>query len=274
LIGRPDYVAAVKEHGLRFETRNLDLHVPLTATVDASGVADADIVLFCVKSADTEPAGRAMSGHLKQGAVVLSLQNGVDNAERLRSILTAEVIPAVVYVAAELAGPGHVKHHGRGDLVIGAGSNSASIASKFIEAGIPTVVSQNVAGELWNKLVTNCAYNALSAVPHLSYGQLMKVEGVIDVMRDVVGECSLVARALGVALPDDMFEKVRALAAAMPDQYSSTAQDLARGKTTEIDYLNGYVVRKGQELGVPTPANRALHVLVKLREVRAGFAGQ
>ena len=105
-----------------------------------------------------------MAPHLAPDAIVLSLQNGVDNAERLQALLHREVSPAVVYVASEMAGPGHVKHHGRGELVIGPGANSDALAKLFSEAGVPVQISANVAGALWSKLILNCAYNALSAI--------------------------------------------------------------------------------------------------------------
>jgi len=200
--------------------------------------------------------------------VVISLQNGVDNAERLESAVPQEVIPAVVYVATEMAGPGHVKHHGRGDLVIGTSASSRAIAGLFTTAGVPLQISDNVTGELWAKLIVNCAYNALSAISRLPYGHVVQGEGVPAVMADVVGECLAVARAAGVTVPGDLHQSVPRLASAMPEQFSSTAQDLMRGKPSEIDHLNGYMVRKGELLGVATPVNRALHSLVKLLEAK------
>jgi 2-dehydropantoate 2-reductase len=214
-----------------------------------------------------------MAPFLKTKATVLCLQNGVDNAERLQSTIEQIAVPAAVYVATEMAGPGHVEHKGRGDLIIGASPASADIAKQFSDAAIPTTISENVIGELWVKLITNCIYNALSAVAQLPYGPLFKVKGVIDVAEDVIGECIAVAQALGISIPANINDTVLALAGTMPDQYSSTAQDLARGKPTEIDYLNGYVVRKGAELDISTPVNRALQVMVKLREAHRLLAG-
>ncbi len=268
LIARPQHVEAIRHHGLLLESRTFTGRVPLQATTDASGVEGADVVLFCVKSPDTESAGRAIAPFLKAEAAILSLQNGVDNAERLRAATGLIAIPAVVYVATEMAGPGHVKHNGRGELIIGPSAASAEIARQFSEAAVLTTVSDKVTSELWVKLVTNCAYNALSAVAELSYGPLLKIEGVADVMRAVIGECEAVARALDIPLPATLRDSIFSLAASMPEQYSSTAQDLMRGKPTEIDHLNGYVVRKGAALGIPTPANLALQVMVKAREAR------
>jgi 2-dehydropantoate 2-reductase len=264
LIGRPQHVEAVRRNGLFLETQAFKEHVPMEASTDASGARNAELVLFCVKSTDTESAAKALAPHLERDALVLSLQNGVDNIERLRAALKQEIAPAAVYVATEMAGPGHVRHHGRGELVIGA--TTRDIAAAFIAAGVPVQVSDNVMGALWEKLVLNCAYNALSAISQLPYGRLVQGEGVEAVMRDVVAECLAVARGAGVTLPEGIWEAVQRIARTMPSQLSSTAQDLARGKRSEIDHLNGYVARKGEALGIATPANRVLHALVKLLE--------
>ncbi|HEY9094979.1 MAG TPA: 2-dehydropantoate 2-reductase [Hydrogenophaga sp.] len=270
LIGRPQHVQAIRSQGLRMETQSFDETVPLDATTEARAVADADLVLFAVKSTDTEAAGAEIHPHLAPGALVLCLQNGVDNAERLRGVLPGHAVAAaVVYVATEMAGPGHLRHHGRGELVIEPSVRSDAVAQALIAAGVPTEVSDNVRGALWAKLILNCAYNALSAVGRIPYGTLVQQPGVAEVMRDVVAECRAVAKADGVVLPDDVDLAVRRIAETMPGQYSSTAQDLMRGKPSEIDFLNGYVVRRGDALGVPTPANRVLWAVVRLDERRA-----
>ncbi|MET0544384.1 MAG: 2-dehydropantoate 2-reductase, partial [Variovorax sp.] len=180
LIGRPSHVQAIERGGLRMETRTFDEHVRLSASTEPSAVQGAQLVLCCVKSDDTEAAGRQMLPHLAPGALVLTLQNGVDNAERLRTVLTAphEVAAAVVYVATEMAGAGHVKHHGRGELVIAPSAASHDVAHAFSAAGVPTAISDNVRGALWAKLILNCAYNALSAIAQLPYGRVLEGEGV------------------------------------------------------------------------------------------------
>ena len=167
-----------------------------------------------------------------------------------------------------MAGPGHVRHHGRGELVIERSKSGDYVARALIAAGVPTDISDNVRGALWTKLITNCAYNALSAITQLPYGRLVKGEGITAAMRDIVDECVAVAKADGVTLPGDVDASIRRIAETAPGQYSSTAQDLARDKRSEIDHLNGLIVRRGEALGVATPANRMLHAIVKLIESR------
>jgi 2-dehydropantoate 2-reductase len=273
-IGRRTHVDAINAHGLLLDTQSFKGHLPAKAATDAAALASPDLVLFCVKSADTEEAGRSLAGRLRPETSILSLQNGVDNPQRLRGVTGHPVIPAVVYVGSEMAGPGHVRHHGGGDLAIGASPASEALAQTLMAAGIRTTIADDIETTLWSKLVINCAFNALSAVAGISYGPMLEVEGTRDVVASAVQEAVTVARASGVAMPDDLLERILKIPAAMPNQMSSTAQDVARGKPSEIDFLNGYVVRKGAELGIPTPTNHALQVMVKLAERRSEISGR
>jgi 2-dehydropantoate 2-reductase len=272
LVGRPQHVEAIRRDGLLLDTQSFQARVPMEASTEVDAVRDARLVLFCVKSTDTESAAAAMRPHLAPDALVLTLQNGIDNATRLQAALAQEVAATVVYVATEMAGPGHVKHHGRGELVIAPSTKSVEVAELLIAAGVPTQISDNVTGALWAKLILNCAYNALSAITQLPYGRLSQGEGVQAVLGDVVRECLAVAEAVDVTVPGDTWAAVQRIAETMPSQFSSTAQDLARGKRSEIDHLNGYVLRQGEALGIATPVNRVLHTLVKLLEARAAAA--
>jgi 2-dehydropantoate 2-reductase len=269
LIGRPQHVAAVRARGLLMDLPGGRETVSLSADTEAAASRGADLVLVCVKSSDTEDAGRQLRPHIGPATAVWSLQNGVDNAERLAAVLGRPVAPVVVYVATAMAGDGHVAHHGRGELVVGPGADNERLAAAFEAAGVPMQISDNVAGALWMKLVLNCAWNALSALTQQPYGVLAQAEGVPALMRDVVAECRAVAAAEGVQLPAGVDEAVRRIGETMPGQLSSTAQDLARGRRSEIDHLNGLIVRRGEARGVSTPANRVLHTLVRLFEQKA-----
>ena len=268
LIGRPGHVEAIRRTGLRLQTAELDIHVPLAAGTEPDAVRDADIVLCCVKTSDTASAASAMAPFLRPDAVIVSLQNGIENPELLRAALPHEVIPTAVYVATAMAGNGHVRHHGGGQLVIGQSPRSDTVATLFAAAGVPVEVSDNIEGVQWTKLIVNCAYNALSAITALPYGQLVRHDGVEQVLRDVVAECLAVAAEAGVVPAGDVWKGVERIPRVMAEQTSSTAQDLQRGRRSEIDYLNGCIVRKGAALGVPTPANRLLQTLVKIFETR------
>lgn len=278
LIGRPQHITAINQNGLFLDSTNFQERIPVAASTDVAAGKDAEIVLFCVKTLDTEAAARMLAPHLANNAVVLSFQNGVDNVARIRTASAVDAIPTVVYVAAEMAGPGHVKHTGRGDIIIGEfaqrepsrerkGRDLEKLAALFAAAGIPCVVSKNIEADLWTKLIINCAYNAISALSRARYGRIVRMSWTREVMQQVIVEAAAVARAEGVRfVNDNLVEIGLQLAEKMANTISSTAQDLARGKRTEIDSLNGFVARRGATLGVATPVNQTLHALVKLLE--------
>jgi 2-dehydropantoate 2-reductase len=278
LIGRPKHVEAINRNGLFFEGLRFQQTIRVAASTETAAARDAEIVLFCVKTLDTEEAARSLAPHLAPGAAVISLQNGVDNVLRIRSAAGIDAIAAVVYVAAAMTEPGHVRHSGRGDLILGdlPGRDPKngprrlqleSIAALFERAGVPCLVSENVEGELWVKMIINCTYNAISALGRARYHRAVENPYTREVMIMVIDEAVAVARAAGVRLPEiNLVAEGLKIGETMASATSSTAQDIARGKHTEIDSLNGYVVRRGAEVGVRTPANQTLHALVKLLE--------
>ena len=275
LIGRRPHVEAINHNGLLFKNAGGEQRIPVAATEDIAAVSGAELVLFCVKSLDTDAAARAMAPHLARDAVVLSLQNGVDNAERIRRHIENLVLPALVYSAANIPAPGSVTHTGGGNIIIGllrddreAADRSApeSIASLFVAAGVPVKVSDAIEVDLWTKLVMNCAYNAVCALTGAPYGRMVAMPEVRAIMEATIDEVIQVARAKGVDLPADITEAAIKLAEVMPQTMSSTAQDIRRGKPTEIDHLNGFVVRQGEALRIATPVNRTLNALTKLLE--------
>lgn len=275
MIGRPAFVEAVKKNGLFLDTLQFQESVRVEASAEITAVRGAEIVLFCVKTTDNASTARAIAPLLSRGALLLSMQNGVDNVEQIRAAAGIDALPSVVYVAASVPEPGRVKHVGRGDLVIGSKSEKTKrIARLFERAEVPCRISENIEGELWTKLVWNCALNAVSALGHAKYGQIAGSADAWKVVETAVYEVLAVAKAANIH-PPGLEDPKAALAGAlkiatqMAEALSSTAQDMNRGKLTEIDSLNGYVSRRGAELGVPTPVNHALYALVKLAEGRS-----
>ncbi|TFY97507.1 ketopantoate reductase family protein [Ramlibacter rhizophilus] len=268
LVARAAHVQAIRQHGLLLDAVDFREHVQLRADTQASAVAGAQLVLCCVKSTDTAATAAELRPHLAPDALVLSLQNGIENAPTLQALLPQRVVPAVVYVAVEVVAPGCIRHRGRGELVIAEDPRDEALAARLRGAGIPVRTTPNLSGAQWDKLIVNCAFNALSAIPQLPYGPLLQGEGVRDVMADLTRECLAVAEAAGVQLTADPWDALQRTGRQL-GQSSSMAQDLARGRRTEIDHLNGYVVRRGAALGVPTPANRMLVALVKLLEEKS-----
>jgi len=282
LIARGPHVQSIRQNGLIYESAGTQTPVSLAATTDPDAVASADLVLFCVKSRDTDNGARSIAPRLKPGAVVVSLQNGVDNVARMRASAGLDALAAVVYVACSMVGPGHVRHAGRGDLVLGdlpapaqdslahrvSPQALARVAGVFERAGVPCPVSGDVRVDLWIKLVLNCVFNPISALGRAHYERLIADASTRELMRNVITECVQVANADGVSLPaaDELLQSALKLGHAMSQATSSTAQDLAAGRPTEIDSLNGYVARRAGELGLAAPVNQALRALVRLAE--------
>jgi 2-dehydropantoate 2-reductase len=271
-IGRAPFVEVVNKNGLLLDTLHFKESVRVQAATDLEAARGAEVVLFCVKTTDTAATARALAPLLSPQAIILSMQNGVDNAEQIRAASNIDALGAVVYVAASVPQPGTVKHVGRGDLVIGPrGANTERIAAFFERAKVPCRISDNIEGELWTKLTWNCALNAISALGRAKYGQIAASEDARKLVAEIVDEVLAVARAANIH-PPGLEDPKAALAGAlkvatqMSEALSSTAQDMLRHKRTEIDSLNGYISRRGAQLGVPTPVNHALFTLVKLAE--------
>ncbi|HEY2460026.1 MAG TPA: 2-dehydropantoate 2-reductase [Candidatus Acidoferrum sp.] len=274
MIGRPAFAEAVEKNGLRMDTVNFQETVRVKVSTELTAARDAEVVLFCVKTTDTVSTAKALASILSPRTIVVSLQNGVDNAQQIREAAGFDALGAVVYVGVSVPEPGQIKHVGRGDLVIGPRDpRTENLAAVFEFAKIPCRISDNIEGELWTKLIWNCALNAVSALGRAKYGVLAESADACKVIESAVNEVLAVARAAhiqppGLEDPQAALAGAMKIATQMAGAFSSTAQDMMRNKRTEIDSLNGYVARRGAELGVPTPVNHALYTLVKLAEGR------
>ena len=278
LIGRPAHVQATKRDGLKLDlaTSAATEIIRIEASSELSSLKTADLVLFCVKSTDSASVALQIAPYLAPHALIMSLQNGVENAALIAQHVPHAVIPSVVYVATEITAPGCVKHNGRGELVIGTMQVSRlsdpqntlqKIVALFGSAQIQVQISENVMAELWSKLMINCAFNAISGLAQIQYGKLAALDSVRITQAAVVKEVIAVALADGIHLSEPVaLHAVAQISTSMASQKSSTAQDMARSKLSEIDHLNGFIVRRGQALGVATPVNQALFALVKLVE--------
>jgi 2-dehydropantoate 2-reductase len=271
-IGRKYFADAVNSKGLVLDKSEGPQRISARATTEMSAIRDCSLILFCVKANDTSNTANQMAPFLGRDATVVCLQNGVDNADQVRAATNVVVLPAAVYVAVSTPESGRVKHLSRGDLIIGPPSErTTELADIFVRAGLPCRISDNIEGELWVKLLCNCALNAISALGHARYGEIAQNADAKRLMEQIVDEVLAVARAARVVLPgvvdrDSGMAAAMEIATQMADALSSTAQDLDRGRETEIDALNGFIARRGAELGVPVPVNYALFTLVKLAE--------
>ncbi|KPF48449.1 hypothetical protein IP87_13900 [beta proteobacterium AAP121] len=277
LVGRAAQVQALAATGLQLHDASGTRHVALPASTDIATVAQAGLVLLCVKSADTEAAALQMAPHLPPGVPLLSLQNGVANGPLLVRLLQRPVLVGAAYIAAAQPAPGQVRHAGGLGIAFGAlpgprgevfdAATLAAVQQRLQAGGFELRPSEAPLAELWRKLVVNCAVNAISALAQAPYGLMAAVAAVRELQAAVVQEAVAVARAEGQALDaNEMLAAVQGVMQRMPAQRSSTAQDLARGRRSEIEQLNGEIVRAGARHGIHTPANQALLALVQLQE--------
>ena len=271
LIARANHVEAITNDGLHMDCQSFQDYVQVKARSDYIPLSDADIVLCCVKSPDTEFVINEVKPYLNKSAVILSLQNGVDNAERIAKLVDNPTYPTVVYVATAMVGPGKLKHFGRGELVLGAlGNNSNelnSLSDFFQLSNVPCEISSNIRKDLWLKFLVNCSYNGISAIGQIQYGKMVSNPEIVNLINQITEECLMVAEKQGVMISaTEASQANHAIGVTMSGQKSSTAQDLVKGKLTEIDYLNGLIVRRAAEYGLSAPANQAVYALVKMLE--------
>ncbi len=273
LIGRKGssspHLGAVAQRGVTIDGVDVQERVKVAVSRTAGDVAGADLVLFAVKTPDTETAARSLAPHLGPRTIVVSLQNGIENVERMATA-GVRALPAVVFVAAEIERPGTVRHRGRGDLILSSEDDRReveAVARLFEEAGVPCPISEDFARAQWTKLIINAMANAISALAGVPYRALAEYEPTWNLAVTAAHEGVAVARRRGVDVDvAEVIETARAIAFSVGDATSSTEQDLARGRPTEIQALNGVLSRLGAELGVATPTHDALTALVGLRE--------
>jgi 2-dehydropantoate 2-reductase len=278
LIGRAERVDAINRFGLQMDCQGFQATVALQACADFTDIADVDVILLSVKSYDTLATMKAMQPFLSANTVIVSLQNGVSNVELIASIVANPVYAAAVYVAVAMTDLNTVKHYGRGELQIGSFATDFARADKhpraltklidqFVNTGVPCALSANIKRELWLKLLVNCSYNAISAIGQISYGQMVQVPHIQVLIQRLTDEFLSIAQCEAVTISKEEATQANALIAqTMAGQKSSTAADLARGKLSEIDFLNGYIVDKGMQYNLATPANQAVYALVKMIE--------
>jgi len=278
LINRnADPVDAMNRRGLILRDKGEDRTVKVLAVTTATDTPVVDLVIVLVKSFHTSQAMQSATSLLGPETVVLSLQNGAGHEDILADIVGRErVLAGKTYAGGTHLAVGHVIIGTRDrDTYIGELDGRVTervqrIADVFSASGLRTSVSRDILGTIWDKLLINVATGALSAVTGLTYGELYAVPEVVDCALAAVGEAMAVAKASGISLstsePRETWDKA---AAGLPFEFkASMLQSIEKGSITEVDYINGAVVRQGLKVGMPTPINQALLACVKGAERR------
>jgi 2-dehydropantoate 2-reductase len=274
-IARGANLEALKRDGLKIESPRGDAHLPdIRASADPADIGPVDLVLFMVKLYDTEEAGRATAPLLGPNTTVLTLQNGVNAAQRLSDILGAEpILDGIAYIPADLRAPGIVRHNGEvarlvfGEAVGQTSPRCQAIRDAFQAAGVDVEIAPDINATLWQKFIMLSALSAITALTRLPIGAILADKQAAKLFRSAIEESVAVARAECPTLPDDAAEAALKLVATFPyGVRASMAEDLNRGKRLELMDLSGEITRRATAHAIPTPTHQvavqALHPFV------------
>jgi 2-dehydropantoate 2-reductase len=271
-IARGTHLEALRTRGLTVESRLAGTFtLPVRATDNPTEVSPVDLILFCVKTYDTDAAAESIRPLIHPETMLLSLQNGIDNEERIaRAAGHTSGIGAVAYVTSAIKAPGVVAQtSGPGKIIFGELSEGTSTRTERLHdvlqrAGITAEVHSDIRVVLWQKFLFICAFSGVTAVTRLPIGTILSDFATHALFQGVLEEVEAVVRAGDIDLPADCVEQAMATAAAAePWARGSLYHDLASGRRLELESLNGEVVRRGREHGVSAPLNFAIYAALR-----------
>lgn len=266
---RPRTLAAVKRNGLTIRSANGTFTVRPPAASDVSALPAPDLVVLGVKAYDLDEVMTQIEPVLTERTVILTLQNGIDTEDRIIARMKRDcVIGGVAFIYSKIVEPGVIDHYKKGAVAIGElmGHESErllAIRDLFAAAGIPCQLSTDIRRSKWEKMCWNCVFNPITVLIDDRVAKALDHPEMMRVIHQIVDEIAAVAAAVKVPLPPDMPARVVKWTQEIRDIHTSMYDDWKAGRPTEIDNLNGYVVRKGRELGIPTPVNEALTAMIK-----------
>ena len=263
------HIDAVNSKGLSIEREGQVRRVALNATTDPIEIGKCDLVIVFVKSIHTGDASRTAAMLAGKDGLVVTLQNGMGNADRIaQDVDPKKVIAGTTSYGGTMLGPGKIRHAGVGPTTIGMWQEGDSakaqcVAAFLSKAGIETHVSADVKSLVWGKLLINVGINAITALAGIKNGQLLDCESTVGLVKTAVEEAIAVAEAQGIVVRKDAVSHVLEVAKATAGNRSSMGQDIDNQRPTEIEAINGVVVREAERLGMQAPVNRTLTVLVE-----------
>jgi 2-dehydropantoate 2-reductase len=266
-----EHVDAINRNGLQIEREGATRVARIPATTDPEKIDRTELVILFVKSTQTEKASAIARQLAGDKGLVLTLQNGMGNADIVAENIDPEkVLAGTTSHGATLLEAGSIRHAGVGPTTLGAWSatqtgleNARRVAEFFTTTGIETKAVDDVHSVVWNKLLINIGINAITALTGIKNGQLLDLESTRDISRAAVEEAMTVARAAGVSINEDAVEHVLTVAQATAANRSSMGQDVDNRRQTEISTINGYIVSQAGKLGLRAPVNQTLTALVE-----------
>jgi 2-dehydropantoate 2-reductase len=273
LDNREARAKALAENGISVEGVSGSFRAHVATRPAGSDIGASDLVIVCTKSYSTEDTSKHMRGLIGDKTVILTLQNGIGNVQILADSFGEDrVLGGITNHGATLLGTGHVRHAGKGDTIIGRMDGKVTgflrtVQGVLSKAGFEAKISRVIESVIWSKLIINVGINALTAATRLKNGMLVEYDGTRELMKSAVSEAVKIAKRKRIKLVyDDPIQKVESVCRATAGNISSMLQDVLNAKRTEIDYINGAILRQGKGLGIATPVNEALTHLVKTIE--------
>ena len=269
-----EHIHTIRSKGLSMEEKGKIQTITLNATVDVTSLGKADLVLYFVKTYHTEKAVSDSLALEKEDTLFLTLQNGLGNEETIcRQVDRKKVLLGVTGHGATLLAPGHIRHAGWGKTYVGELDGKITdrinqIAQMFRKAGFETEVSPHIHDLVWEKLFVNVGINPLAAITGLKNGQLLDYPETLRLSEALVSEAIEVAKRRGIQIEGNPIDRVKAVIEATRENRCSMGQDLDYKRRTEIDAINGAIVREAKQLGIPVPYNQMITDLIKVIEKR------
>jgi 2-dehydropantoate 2-reductase len=266
-----EHVQTIKQNGLKIEREGKTRTVKIRATADPKQIGRAELVIIFVKASRTNLAAETAQTIAGSGGSVMTLQNGMGNADIIAEFIEPErILAGTTSHGATLLGPGSIRHAGSGPTTIGAWSQTEDglqraeqLAEFFNRAGIKTESVVDVRSVVWNKLLINIGINAITALTNIKNGQILDLEITRELSRAAVVEAISIAQAKNIKVHDDALDRVFKVAKATALNRSSMGQDVDNRRQTEIAAINGFIVREAKRLGLEAPVNFALTALIE-----------
>jgi 2-dehydropantoate 2-reductase len=269
-LARGAHLDALRRDGLRVDSPGGDLRIQNALfTNDPGEVAAVDLILFCVKSYDTDATVGALAPMIGSATTILSLQNGVDNAEKIARVWGSErTLAGVVYVGAQITAPGIITHSAGGKIIFGPMDGASGESAKFVEqtlqaAKIPSELSLNIQRVQWTKLLWNAPFCAISCLARADMRQIFESEALVRLALDCMAEVQAAALTRGIDLPRTRFDETISFSRGLGDFKPSMLQDLEAGKPLEYEAFNGVVVKVLTQSGKAAPVNQTFYALLE-----------
>ncbi|TAK08813.1 MAG: 2-dehydropantoate 2-reductase [Candidatus Manganitrophaceae bacterium] len=273
---RPKTYAAVSERGLQIKSVNGDFTVRPPLIQRASEIDSVDLIILAVKAYDLLSVLDEIAPLVERGATLLTLQNGVDSEERILSFFKKDCLVAgVAYITSRLSEPGVIEHYKRGMISLGELSGEKSdraghIHQLLASAGITCYLTGQIMKAKWEKLCWNATFNPLSVILDHPISLILDSAPLLEIVRQGISEVIAVAAAEGIELKANIIDETITGSNQFRDYHTSMYEDFKSGKPTEIEHLNGDLVRRGERRSIPVPTHRCLYGLVKGLEIKRG----